>query len=195
MEGLKVRLTAKAPTDADADAVLDAEEQIVRKAIGNVVFGLDDDTMESVVLKLLQDQGLTLAVAESLTGGMISARLCDVPGASKAFRGSVVSYASDIKFDLLGLPEGPVVTEDAAKAMVEGVCRLLKADVGVAVTGVAGPDPQDGEPPGTVCTATLVDGVVVTTKAKFPFDRNRTRQFTTITVLNALRQRLIARQG
>ena len=195
MEGLKVRLTAKAETEAAVDAVLDDEEARVRKIIGPVVFGIDDDTMESVVLDLLREQGLTLALAESLTGGMISARLCDIPGASKVFRGSIVSYASDIKFGLLGVPEGPVVSEDAARAMVQGACRVLGADVGIAVTGVAGPDPQDGEPPGTVITATLVDGEIVTTKSKFPFDRNRTRQFTTITVLNALRLRLLARAG
>jgi nicotinamide-nucleotide amidase len=193
MEGLKVRITAKAPTAAEADAVLAAEELIVRDIIGPVVFGVDDDTMESVVLDLCKQQGLTLALAESLTGGMISSRLCDIPGASAAFRGAIVSYASDVKFDVLGVPEGPVISEAAAIAMVEGACRVLKADVGIAVTGVAGPDGQDGEEPGVVFMATLVDGKVEATRAKFPFDRNRMRQFTTITVLNALRLRLVAR--
>ena len=159
MEGIKVRLTAKAENEAAADVVL------------------------------------RLGLAESLTGGMIAARLCDIPGASQAFRGSIVSYASDVKFDLLDVPEGPVVSEAAVTAMVLGACRVLKTDVGIAVTGVAGPDPQDGEEPGTVWTATLVDGVVITNRSKFPFDRNRTRQFTTITVLNALRMRLLARRG
>src|SRR5690606_3930345 len=105
MEGLKVRITAKAPTVAEADAILAAEEAIVRDIIGPIVFGVDDDTMESVVLDLLKQQGLTIALAESLTGGMISSRLCDIPGASAAFRGSVVSYASDVKHDLLGVPD------------------------------------------------------------------------------------------
>ena len=195
MEGIKVRLTAKAENEAAADVVLSEEETRVRAIIGNVVFGMDDDNMESVVLDLLKQQGLTLGLAESLTGGMIAARLCDIPGASQAFRGSIVSYASDVKFDLLDVPEGPVVSEAAVTAMVLGACRVLKTDVGIAVTGVAGPDPQDGEEPGTVWTATLVDGVVITNRSKFPFDRNRTRQFTTITVLNALRMRLLARRG
>ena len=193
MEGLKVRITAKAPTVTEVDAILAAEELIVRDIIGPVVFGVDDDTMESVLLDLLKQQGLTIALAESLTGGMISSRLCDVPGASAAFRGSIVSYASDVKHGVLGVPDGPVVSEAAAKAMVEGACRVLGADVGIAVTGVAGPDPQEGEEPGVVFMATLVDGEVVTTRAKFPFDRNRMRQFTTITVLNALRLRIEAR--
>ncbi|MEO5840252.1 MAG: competence/damage-inducible protein A [Acidimicrobiales bacterium] len=195
MEGIKVRLTAKAENETAVDAILSAEETRVRAIIGPVVFGMDDDNMESVVLDLLIEQGLTLGLAESLTGGMISARLCDIPGASKAFRGSIVSYASDVKFDLLGVPEGPVISEAAVTAMVQGACRVLGTDVGIAVTGVAGPDPQDGEEPGTVWMATLVDGEVVTQRSKFPFDRNRTRQFTTISVLNSLRMRLLARRG
>ena len=195
MEGIKVRLTAKAETEAAVDEILSVEEVRVRAIIGNVVFGMDDDNMESVVLDLLKEQGLTLGLAESLTGGMIAARLCDIAGASKAFRGSIVSYASDVKFDLLGVPEGPVISEAAVTAMVHGACRVLGTNVGIAVTGVAGPDPQDGEEPGTVWMATLVDGEVVTQRSKFPFDRNRTRQFTTISVLNSLRMRLLARRG
>ena len=193
MEGIKVRITAKADTEADVDAILAEEESRVRAIIGPVVFGVDDDTMESVVLDLLKAQGLTLGLAESLTGGLIASRICDIPGASAAFRGAIVSYASEIKFELLGVPEGPVVSEAAVRAMVEGAARVLGADCAIAVTGVAGPAAQDGEEPGVVWMATLVDGEVVATRAKFPFDRNRTRQFTTITVMNALRMRLLAR--
>ena len=193
MEGIKVRITAKADTEADVDAILAEEESRVRAIIGPVVFGVDDDTMESVVLDLLKAQGLTLGLAESLTGGLIASRICDIPGASAAFRGAIVSYASEIKFELLGVPEGPVVSEAAVRAMAEGAARVLGADCAIAVTGVAGPESQDGEEPGVVWMATLVDGEVVATRAKFPFDRNRTRQFTTITVMNALRMRLLAR--
>ena len=94
---------------------------------------------------------------------------------------------------MLGVPEGPVVSEAAVRAMAEGAARVLRADCAIAVTGVAGPTSQDGEEPGVVWMATLVDGEVVATRAKFPFDRNRMRQFTTITVMNALRMRLLAR--
>jgi nicotinamide-nucleotide amidase len=97
--------------------------------------------------------GLRLAVAESLTGGGLSAKLAAAPGASAWFRGGIVAYASEVKFDVLGVPRGPVVSEVAATAMADGVCRLLGADVAVAVTGVAGPDEQDGQPPGTVWMA------------------------------------------
>ena len=118
-----------------------------------------------------------------------------MPGASDVFRGGIVSYASEVKFDLLGVPEGPVVSEEAVRSMAEGACRVLGADCSIAVTGVAGPDPQDGEQPGTVWMATSVDGVVEAQRLAFPFDRERTRQFTTISVLNALRGRLLDRAG
>jgi nicotinamide-nucleotide amidase len=194
IEGLKVRLTAKAPTEAEVDTLLAEEEARVRGIVGPVVFGVDDQTMESVVLDELKAQGLTLGLAESLTGGMIASRICDVPGASAAFRGALVAYAGDLKFGMLGVPEGPVVSEEAARAMAEGACRLLGTDCSLAVTGVAGPDPQDGHPPGTVWSATSVDGVVEVGRMLLPFDRNRIRQFTTISALDSLRRRLLARR-
>jgi nicotinamide-nucleotide amidase len=195
MEGLKVRITAKGADEDEVAAVLADEEARVREIVGPIVFGVDDQNMESVVLDELVAQGLTLATAESLTGGMIGTRLTDIPGASRAFLGSIVAYDGDVKRGLLGVPEGPVVSEAAVVAMAEGACRVLGADVSVAVTGVAGPDPQEGEKPGTVWMATSVDGVVEATRIVFPFDRTLTRQFTVITVLDLLRQRLLSRRG
>ena len=135
-----------------------------------------------------------MATAESLTGGMIGSRLTDVPGSSRAFVGSVVAYDGDVKRLLLGVPDGPVVCEAAVTAMAANVCGVLGADVSVAVTGVAGPDPQEGEEPGTVWMATCVDGGVDVVRTHWPFDRTRIRQFTVITVLDALRLRLLARR-
>lgn len=106
----------------------------------------------------LQDRGLTVAIAESLTGGLVTEVLARGPGASGWLRGGVVAYSSAVKHDLLGVRPGPVVSEQAALDMVVGVARVLRADVGLAVTGVGGPAPQDDQPPGTVWTATLVDG-------------------------------------
>ena len=128
-EGIKVRLTAKAATTADAASLIDRWEAEVRALVGDIVFGVDDDTMESVVLQLLRERGLSLALAESVTGGLVAGRLTGVPGASDVFRGSIVSYASEVKFDLLGVPEGPVVSEAAAAAMAVGARRVLGADV------------------------------------------------------------------
>jgi len=192
MEGLKVRLTAKAPSGALADEILADEERIVRAIIGDIVFGVDDETMEWAVLDALRQRGWTLALAESLTGGLIGARLTAVAGAGDVFRGGLVSYAGDVKFDLLEVPEGPVVSEEAVVAMARGAAELLAADCAIAVTGVAGPDPLDGEDPGTVWMATLVNGEVQATRAKFPFDRERIRQLTAVSVLNNLRIRVLA---
>jgi nicotinamide-nucleotide amidase len=97
--------------------------------------------------------GSTVAVAESLTGGMISSALAAAEGASEWFRGSLVAYSSEVKHEVLHVPDGPVVSAPAARAMARGVRRLLGADVAVAVTGAGGPAPQDGRPPGTVFLA------------------------------------------
>ena len=102
--------------------------------------------------------GMSIAVAESLTGGELSARFASSPGASEWFRGGIVAYASGVKHDLLSVPVGPVVSEAAAVAMASGACRLLGADVAIAVTGVAGPDEQDGQLAGTVWFALHHDG-------------------------------------
>lgn len=192
IEGLKVRITAKADDDAAAEAILDAEEAVLRPIIGEFVFGRDDQTMESVVLDLLRQRGLTLAVAESVTGGLITARLTDIPGASEVLRGGVVAYASDVKFDVLGVPEGPVVTPETAKAMAEGVRRELGADVGVGVTGVAGPDEQEGQRVGTVHLGIALGDEVEAVTLGLPGDRKRIRDFATITLLDLLRRRLLA---
>ncbi|HEY6696834.1 MAG TPA: competence/damage-inducible protein A [Acidimicrobiales bacterium] len=191
IEGLKVRITVKADDEDHARKLLDDEEQVVRGIIGDIVFGVDDETMEHAVAKGLVRQGLTLAVAESLTGGLVSSRLVNVPGASAWFRGGIVSYATDLKHDLLGVPEGPVVTSEAAAAMADGVRRRLGADIGLGVTGVAGPDEQEGQPPGTVFMAVAIgEDEPVVARAALPGDRDRVRQFACISLLDVLRRRL-----
>lgn len=110
------------------------------------------------LLAALGARGWSLAVAESLTGGLVSATLVDVPGASSVLRGAVVAYATDLKGTLLDVDRGLLdargaVDPDVAAAMARGVRARLGADVGLATTGVAGPDPQDGKPPGTVHVA------------------------------------------
>jgi nicotinamide-nucleotide amidase len=193
IEGIYVRMTAKAPTEDEARVLLDAEDVELRKVLGGLVFAVDDDTMESEVLRLCEERGWSLGVAESLTGGFIGARLTNVPGASRTFRGSIASYATDVKRSVLGVTAEKVVSEEAVKQMAVGAQRVLGADVAIAVTGVAGPDEQDGQPVGTVWYGLAIPGhepEAIT--ARLPFDRERIRQFSTITLLNTLRMRLLS---
>jgi nicotinamide-nucleotide amidase len=193
IEGIKVRITAKGPDAASAQALLDAEEHQLRALLGDLVFGVDDENMEVAVATLLRSAGLTLGLAESITGGLVAARLTAVPGASDWFRGSIVSYASEVKFDLLGVTPGPVVSRSAVEEMATGAARVLGADVGLAVTGVAGPTEQDGQPVGTVWMGLALDGKIESTDIGLPGDRDRVRQFATISLLDLLRRRLVAR--
>ncbi len=113
----------------------------------------DEQSAEELAARLaelLRDGELTIAVAESLTGGSLSADLAAAEDSSTWYRGGVVAYSSEVKHDLLDVPPGPVVSEPSAAAMAEGVARLLGADLSLSVTGVGGPDPQDDQPPGTV---------------------------------------------
>lgn len=191
IEGLKVRITVKADDEATAAQLIEAEDKIVRDLVGDIVFGVDDETMEHALAARLLDRDLTLAVAESLTGGLVASRLVNGPGASDWFRGGVVSYATEVKFSVLGVPEGPVVSAEAAAAMATGVRDLLGADVGLGVTGVAGPDALEGQPPGTVYLGAVVgDADPVTTRVMLPGDRERVRQFACISLLDMLRRML-----
>ena len=200
IEGIKVRITARARSLAEAGALLDREEAEVRRAIdegiGDIVFGVDDQSMEVAVAQLLMARALTFGVAESLTGGLIASRLVNVPGASAWFRGGVVAYDSHVKYDVLGVPAGPVVTEPAAAAMAEGARRVTGADVGLGITGVAGPDAQEGVAPGTIFVGlALPSEPVQTRQLRLPGDRERVRQFGAITALDLLRRALDAPLG
>ncbi|HLN17530.1 MAG TPA: competence/damage-inducible protein A [Acidimicrobiales bacterium] len=200
IEGIKVRLTARAGNGSEVTKLLDAEEQEVRRVLaerlGDIVFGLDDTSMEQAVADLVVEQRLTLGLAESMTGGLIASRLVSVPGASTWFRGAVVSYASEVKFSLLGVAPGPVVAATAAEQMAEGARRVLGADVALAITGVAGPDEQDGQPVGTVFVAlALPERPVDVREIHLPGDRERIRQYSTISALDVLRRALLERAG
>lgn len=191
-EGIKVRLTAKAATPEAASELLASWEAEVRAIVGSQVFGTDEQTMESVVVDLLRERGLTLGLAESVTGGLLAGRITSVPGCSDVFRGSIVGYASEVKFDVLGVPEGPVVSEEAAAAMASGARRVLGADVALALTGVAGPAAQEGHPPGTLFVGLATgDGVATARAIRTLGQRDQMRQMSVITSLDLLRRHLL----
>jgi nicotinamide-nucleotide amidase len=191
IEGIKVRITAKASDRASADAMLDVEQEQVIALVGDAVFSADDRSMEQAVASSLQSAGLTLGIAESLTGGLVASRLVEVEGASAWLKGSVVSYASEVKHTLLGVPQGPVVSDVAAQAMASNVRRILGSDIGLSLTGVAGPTEQDGQPPGTVFVGLALPGEEAdSVELHLPGDRPRVRQYATISALDLLRRRL-----
>jgi nicotinamide-nucleotide amidase len=193
-EGIKVRLTAKADSQLEADELLSQWETKVRSLVGDVVFGVDAENMESVVLGLLQERGWTLGIAESVTGGLVGGRLTSIPGSSAVFRGGVISYASEVKFDVLGVDRGPVVSEEAAVQMALGAQRVIGSDVAIALTGVAGPDEQDGRPAGTLCIGVaLPDGATFSTTNTLPGLRDQMRQYSVISALSFLRGILLNR--
>jgi nicotinamide-nucleotide amidase len=193
IEGLCVRLTAKASSDEEARALLDAEEAELRPMIGELVFAIDEETMESVVLDACAGRGWSLGVAESLTGGLVGARLAGVPGASHTFRGSIASYATQVKRSVLGVTAASVISQEAAVQMADGAREVLGCEVALSLTGVAGPKEQDGQPVGTVWFGiALPDHPTEAVSARLPGDRERIRQFSTISGLNLLRLRLAA---
>lgn len=190
-EGIKVRLTAKSKDEQTARALLATWEQRVRNQVEDFVFGVDDETMESVIVSLLKKQNLTLALAESVTGGLASGRITNIPGSSHVFKGAVVSYASEVKFDILGVTPGPVVSESAAREMARGVREHLGSDIGLSLTGVAGPEEQDGQPVGTLWVGlSCADGTERAMTITLPATRDQMRQFSVISALDFLRKYL-----
>lgn len=193
IEGIKIRITAKAPTREEALALIEAEDAELRSILGTIVFGVDADTMERAAGYLLEDRGWTLGIAESMTGGLVASRVVDVPGSSGWFRGGVVAYDSQVKYDVLGVPDGmPVVSGECAEAMAEGVRRVVGSDVGISVTGVAGPAEQEGQPVGTVWFGlALPDRPTESVQIRLPGQRDQIRQFATISLMDLLRRRLL----
>lgn len=142
------------------------------------------------IAAVAQERGLGVAAAESLTGGRISCHLAAAPDASSWYRGAVIAYASEVKYAVLGVPVGPVVSEQCARSMADGVARLLGAQVAVAVTGVGGPDEQEGQPPGTVWIAARHGDHVVTELAHLDGDPDQILDATVIRALELLERAL-----
>lgn len=184
---IKVRITAKADSPAAAKALIEPVEAEVRRRLGTAVFAVDDQTIDSVIALLLNEKGWTIGTAESATGGLIAAALTARAGSSAYFRGSIVTYATDLKQSLLGVDVGGgVVNEPTALAMAEATRETLGVNVAVAVVGSAGPDPME-QPVGTMVIAVATpDGARAATR-RFPGDRERVRAFTTTAALHLLR--------
>jgi len=147
----------------------------------------ESDRRAEAIASLAQRYGFRVGVAESLTCGKLAVGLGAAPQASSWFRGGVVAYASAVKFEVLGVTPGPVVTAECARQMAAGAAQLLGADAVVAVTGVGGPDPEEGEPPGTVHAAAYVRGVETCVRFQLPGDPADVLDQTQVRALELLR--------
>ncbi len=176
-----VRATAKAESVQAAEAMLKPLVEQVCAQLGDVVYGVDVDSLEAVVSQLLRQRGLTLSAAESCTGGLIAKRMTDLPGASQVFRGGVVSYVNPVKAGVLGVPQALLdqygaVSDPVARAMAEGCRRICGSDFALSVTGVAGPDRDDwNNEVGTVYIGLAYDGGVLCRKFSCGKGRGRDR--------------------
>ena len=159
----ELRLTAKAPNQQEAEEMLAPLERELEEEFGDLIYGVDVKSLEERVSALLRERGLTLSSAESCTGGLVAKRMTDLPGASAVFKGGVVSYTNQVKHQVLGVAEELLnqfgaVSPQVAEAMALGAQKVCGSDLAVALTGVAGPDPDDrGNPVGLVFVA-LTDG-------------------------------------
>ncbi|MEO7000676.1 MAG: competence/damage-inducible protein A [Ktedonobacterales bacterium] len=198
-DGVDVRITAKAASDDAAQAQVAAMEERARTVLGQHVFGVDHETPQSVVHQLLFDRGLTLATMESCTGGLLASLITDVPGSSASFRGGIVSYATEVK-TLSGVPQETidqygVISVETARAMAEVVRARLASDLGVGVTGVAGPDTQEDKPAGTVHIAVASAGCISDTSQRFRGGRIEVKWRAANTALNLIRLHLLREEA
>jgi nicotinamide-nucleotide amidase len=188
---IKIRLTAHAATREEAEAVVAPFEEAVRERLGSLVFGIDDETVENIVLGLARDRGWTLATAESATGGMVASQITSIPGSSQVFRGGIVAYHEDIKRMNLGvdaelIEKHGVVSEPVAIAMADGAAKVLEADVAIAVTGSAGPETLE-QAAGTMVIAVHTPEKTMARTLRLPGDRERVRTYTTTGALHLAR--------
>ena len=193
---IELHLSAHGSDTDLLDRTLETAVGRLTEALGPAVFSVDGRTLEEVTGYLLRERAVRIGVAESCTGGLLLARLTDVPGSSAWVVGGVVAYANNVKIDELGVPAGLIadhgaVSEPVAQAMAEGVTRRLRCDVGVAVTGIAGPTGgTPTKPVGTVVLALAGPDSVVKTMV-FPGDRQQVRQSATTAALEMVRRALL----
>ena len=194
-DAIDVRITAKADTSEEAERLVAEMEVQVRQVLGHYVFGTDKDTLQSVVGDLLLSRNQSLAVMESITGGLLSSTITDVPKSSQHFIGGVAAYSAKLK-EQMGVPRPIIeqygtISEEMARAMAHAIRERLGADYGLGVTGVAGPDQQEGKPAGTIHIAVEgPQGVVTAMGPGWRGNREDNKRYAVLAALNLLRLHL-----
>ena len=191
IEGIKVRITAKAADDEASEKILVDEEARLRPLLGHYLFGRDDETMETVVLEALRQKRLSLAIAETVTGGLAGMRLSAVSDSTGVFRGSLLAADADVRARLIDETSGSEATADAAMGMARGIRSLMDSDVGLAATGILAPGGENDPAVGTVWLGLAMPDEVEVREVKLPGDASRIRQYAVISLLNLLRLRLL----
>jgi nicotinamide-nucleotide amidase len=192
-----LRLTSRGRPAGDAQRALDIGANTLRAVAGPYIYGEDHTDLAGVVLQMLRDRHMSLAVAESCTGGMLGARLTAIPGSSDVLRGGVIAYADDVKRSQLDVSEETLrehgaVSEETAREMASGGRERLAADVCASITGVAGPGGGSPEKPvGTVCIAVDVRGTLGSVRLSVIGDREEIRRRSTQSALNLVRRALL----
>ncbi len=194
---LELRITAKANTPKEASALIEPVEAEVRAILGDKIYGVNEDTLPSVCLDLLEKLNMTLGTAESCTGGMISSFMTDLPGVADHFAGGIVSYQIPVKETLLQVPsdmiqEHTAVSSQVAESMAKGALTALGCDIAVSVTGVAGPGyDNDGNPPGLVYIGLATKDTYKVQRFKFGYQgREQIRIASALSALDMLRRHL-----
>jgi nicotinamide-nucleotide amidase len=196
---VRVRITAKATTVEEAERLIGPMADEVRRRIGDDVFTVQDESLEEAVVRLLKDAGKRLACAESLTGGGVGERITSVPGSSTVFEGSAVVYTIEAKERILGVSratlDGPgPVSEECAREMAVGARKAYTTDLGLALTGAAGPEAHGGAPPGQIWVALEADDVSHARGFRVPGERDRVRRWAEQAALDLLRRHLEGRR-
>ena len=188
-----VRITAKAETAEEAEKLCAPVVTEVVETLGDYVYGVDVESLEEVVGKALAEQGLTLAVAESCTGGLLSKRLTDLAGSSSYYLGGVCSYSNQVKINVLGVDEELIAQQGAvdpavAEQMAKGVARVIGADIGVGITGIAGPGGGTPDKPvGLVYIAVAYRDRIEKRTLRTALGRDRVREHAASTALDMIR--------
>ncbi len=192
--GIELRITAKASNREEAGEMIAPVETEIRSMVGDRIWGVDEEVMEQVVGDLLRKEGMTLASMESCTGGLLASIITDVPGSSEYFKGGLVTYTNEMKVDFgvdAGLiNEHGVVSAEVAEAMAVAVRNRLGSDIGVGITGVAGPDEIEGKPVGTVYIGISDGKTTKSIRTGFPQHRKRIKHYAVMNTLDEIRRLL-----
>lgn len=190
---IDLKIKANAKVERMAQALLSAAEKEIRKKLQDNIYGIDEERLEEVVGYLLYLRKLTISSAESCTGGLFSNKITDIPGSSLYYKGGIVAYDKDVKVNLLNIPaeliaECGIVSQEVATAMAKEIALLMKTDIGIGITGYAGPE---GEDVGRVYIALYSKEILIIKEFRFTGEREEIKEKAVYSALDMVRRELL----